>query len=67
MSMRGALAPIADIVADVYDLDLRAFRQVLAAQITPTLAKPTRTLAVLPNLVIPPQIDQMSIINARSL
>jgi hypothetical protein len=47
--------------------ELGAFLQVLAAKITPTLAKPTRTLAVLPNLVIPPQIEQISIINARPL
>jgi hypothetical protein len=39
--------------------DLRAFLQVLAAKITPTPAKPTKTLALLPSLVIHTQINQM--------
>ena len=60
MLKRGALSLIDDI-------DLRPFRQVLPAQITPTPAKPTGSLALLPSLVIPPRIEQMSRINARPL
>ena len=44
--------------------DLRAFTQVLAAKITPTPAKPTKTLALLPSVVIPTWIEQMSRINS---
>jgi hypothetical protein len=64
MSKRGAISLIADIVAAVYDCRSSGLSSCLGCKIIPHSSKANGPLLLLPNLGIPPQIDQMSTINA---
>ena len=67
MSKRGTLSLIADTVAAVYACRSSRLSSCLACKYIPHSSKANGSLLLLPNLGIPPQIDQMSRFNARPL
>ena len=67
MSMRGALALIADIVAAVCDCRSSDLSSGFGCKNNSHSGKAKGSLALLPHLVIPHWIEQMSRINARPL